>query len=310
MTPFLRASYIIVGYLLLAAAACAAPRPDPAEPSPQREFTILKNLVPVTARAAEAPMGPPFDLDLCVRYKDDRFRLTTSILAAGTIPEAIRQQKRYTGWKGPYVFVRTSCGGGNRWRCTREEVFRVRNGHLVHLGSVFARPDDPPGSSFQGGRFVDLYNKFEMNDLTGHADAPAPWLVLYEKRGRFCVDVPGTWQKNRTEFQRNHKLVHAFMSAKKRVGDKDRFDTTGALLFNAVLSKYCSKTEYLKELGAAAERALDKEQLCIFLEIVSQVVPGELPAQEPDSVALAAIRPGKPETGHFPHGIPCVLGTP
>ncbi|HPS94267.1 MAG TPA: hypothetical protein PK600_07385, partial [Deltaproteobacteria bacterium] len=78
----------------------------------------------MTARAAEPSAGSPFDLDLWVRYKDDLFRLATSILAAGTIPEAIRQQKKYTGWKGPYVFVRTSCGGGNRWRCTREEVFR------------------------------------------------------------------------------------------------------------------------------------------------------------------------------------------
>jgi len=279
MIPFLRASYITVGYLLLAGAACAAPRPDPVEPSPPREFTILKNIVTVTARAAEPTSGSPFDLDLCVRYRDDQFRLATSILAAGTVPEAVQQQKKYTGWKNPYVFVRTSCGGGNRWRCNREEVFRVRNGHLVHLGSVFVRSDDRFGSSFQNGRFVDLYNKFEMNDLTGHADAPAPWLVLYEKRGRFCVDVPGTWQKNQAEFRRNHRLVHSFSSEKKSGGDEDRSDTTGALLFNAVLSKYCSKPEYLKELRAAAERVLDKEQLCIFLEIVSQVVPGELPAQ-------------------------------
>lgn len=279
MISFLRTSLIAVGYILLAITAFAASNRNYDKSSLSEEFVILDHIVKVTAKVTEANGPSPFDLDLFVRYKNDKFELETSIIAVENIAEAIEQQRKNTGWKGSYLFVRTSCGGGNRWRCSREEIFRIIDGHLIHVGSAFARYDDITGSSFKNGRFLDIYNNFEMNDLTGHAGAPAIWLALYEKGGRFKVDINGTRRKNKSEFKRNRVCIHSSISAKKKVREKDRAHTIEAILHTAILSKYCNKPEYLKEIYEAALTVMDKEQYQIFLEIMSQVVPGELPTE-------------------------------
>jgi hypothetical protein len=52
---------------------------------------------------------------------------------------------------------------------------------------------------------------------------------------------------------------------------------SGPLLFNAVLGKYCKRQTDMDSFLRIANKNLDRNSLRIFNEILTGVVPGELP---------------------------------
>jgi hypothetical protein len=228
--------------------------------SDKKVITVVEKPVKVTMKLLDQ-IRDHYHFELNVIYAKDKFRFETEMAQIEDLNEATSEQRKRTGWKGPYFFVGWCRGGGNASRGFLDIVFKIKDGHLIYIGEVNADEPDEPGSSYKGGVFRDIYNKFEVNDLTAHAGSPMFWLVLEEKNGRLQVNLRRTWEENSKDFSKNAKTL----------GNVDE------ILFNAVLAKYCQRKAELGQMIQAAKAKLDKEDLENFMKILSQVVPGELP---------------------------------
>lgn len=67
---------------------------------------------------------------------DTKFEVTYYPISVDPPQEVIDLIRKSTGWKDWYLFVPSSCGTGNAWKCDTEHVFMVKNGKLIKLGSL------------------------------------------------------------------------------------------------------------------------------------------------------------------------------
>jgi hypothetical protein len=227
---------------------------SPPQSSNKQVITITEKPVKVTMKLLDQYKNH-YQFELNVIYGKERFRFETEMAGIENSNQAIALQRSRTGWKGPYFFVGWDRGGGNASRGFLDLVFTLRDEQLVYIGETLAGEVDEPGGSYKEGAFRDIYDKFENNELTSHAEAPLFSLVLEEKDGRFQVNLSRTWEEN---------------STMKTRGAED-------ILYNAVLAKYCQRKAELEEKIQAAKSMFDKEEFAKFMNILSQVVPGELP---------------------------------
>ena len=246
------------------------------------KFIILSDSVKVTATLNNPPDDEPFEAELTIERGNDRFRISTSIYGAKDQDEAISVLKRVTGWKEGYLFVREDCGGGNAWRCDLDHVFAIRQGRLNHLGEVAAgMPWDSLVGKYKDGYFTDIYNKFEINDLTSHAHAPGMTLFLQEKGGHLQVNLEYTCLQNREVFMEDAAKI-AGNRGKEFADENSRaVYLIPPILSNAVYAKYCRRGTELSHIMRVAKSVLTKHELQKFLAILAQVVPGEKPEPEP-----------------------------
>jgi len=229
--------------------------------SDKKVITVVEKPVKVTMKLLNHD-DDDYQFELGVIYGKDKFHFENLMAHVTDFNQAISQQRKEIGWKGPYLFIGCDCdAGGNATRLCLDLVFTIRDGRLVYIGEASAAETGEMGSSYKGGVFQDFYDKFETNDLTSHARAPVFRLVLEEKNGRFQVNLTRTWEENYKEFSANAKTL--------RNADE--------ILFNAVLAKYCQRKAELEQMIQAAKTKLGKEDLEGFMKIISQVVPGELP---------------------------------
>lgn len=181
--------------------------------------------------------------------------------------------QRSIAWKGGYLFVRLECGGGNAWRFNREQVFALRQGRLVHIGEILGgQRDEKPGRYYEDGWFIDLYDKFELNSLVGHAFAPG--ITLHERVvfDHLEVDLKRTWLENQKDFDDNTLRFSG-------VEPGDELEDIQPLLHNAVIAKYCRRDDELQAVLGLAKAHLDRDRLQRLIKIPSEVVPGELPPE-------------------------------
>lgn len=228
--------------------------------SDKQMITIIEKPVKVTMKVLDL-YNNHYQCELSVVHGKARFRFETELAGVENLDAAIARQRSRTGWKDPYFFVGWERGGGNASRGLLDLVFTIRDGQLVYIGEVVAEETDEPGSVYKEGTFRDIYDKFETNELTCHAGAPIFWLVLEEEDGSFQVNLSRTWEENRPAFFENVKTLR----------------TAEEILYNTVLAKYCQRMIELMQMTHVANSDLDKEELKIFMDILSKVVPGELP---------------------------------
>jgi len=232
--------------------------------SDKQMMTIIEKPVKVTMQLINQ-YSNDYQFELNVIYGKERFRFENEMAYVQDMNQAISQQRSRTGWKGPYLFIGCGCDtGGNAARLCLDLVFAIRDGKLIYIGEALGGEEPEPGGSYKGGVFRDVYDKFEINDLTCHAGAPMLWLILEEKDGRFRVNLRRTWEENSKEFSENAKTLR----------------NAEEILFNAVLAKYCQHKAELEKMIQAAKSRLDKEELKMFMKILSKVIPGELPEKE------------------------------
>lgn len=239
------------------------------------EFTILADKVKVTATQEGVPND--FMFALTVAHGDQRFTLSTALtIGVRNQQDAIMAMKKTMGWKGDYLFIREECGGGNIWRCNLNHVFALREGRLIYIGEVAGEERIAPCPSFKDGYFIDVYDKLECNDLTCHARAPAIRLIMKEKRGRFHVVLQRTWQANLQQFLENMAEIRE-MLANAHEEPPELSGIADLLLFNAALAKYCKRHKEFDQIIRMAQ-AGSSEKGKQILQILAEVVPGELPA--------------------------------
>ena len=245
-----------------------------------KAVVLLQHPVKVTVAPGESEWPDLHRLEISVVGGGKRFRFTTS-QCAKSLDDALAFQREETRWRGPYLLIRYDRGGGNATRDYLDVVFTLRKGRLLYLGEVEA-------DSYKGGTFRDTYNKFELNGLTSHAGAPMFPLVVEEKGGRLRVNIEKTWQENRGTYRENVAWVPGVLGKRVPLSGPDLIDLTDSLLFNAVLAKYCQRPRELEQALEAAAIGLKREDPKLFdqfKEIVSQVIPGELPERAVKVVA-------------------------
>ena len=187
--------------------ASAAPMPSRGPHEPQLVFdkpavVLAEKPVLVTAQLAAGPPGY-FTARIGVSRGADHFALTTLVRPGGEggYDDAVADVRKAVGWKGSYLFVATSCGSGNSWKCSSEAVFMVKSGRLVGLGSLAGRETGRFGTCRRGGWFMDYETDFEFNDLTSHATAPGFDLLLVQRGGKLVGERDSTWKLNAARFR-------------------------------------------------------------------------------------------------------------
>ncbi len=97
-----------------------------------------------------------------------------------------------------YLFIETD-DRSTAWRSDRLNVFAIRAGRLVHLGDVVAeQPHLNTGTGPAGldGRFVDIDDQLETNEVTLHIDAPRVWVFLKENHSKLVYNPTLCWPAN------------------------------------------------------------------------------------------------------------------
>jgi len=175
-------------------------------------------------------------------------------------------------WKGKYLLVPTSCGGGNAWRCETTHIFMISNDRLLKVGEGVLDTIDKNGY----GQFHDFYDKYESNDLTCHADAPGFTLYMFESNGTLKVDLNETWENNQNVYQeyRNTLDTLAKQSDAKSVDDLAKLRP---IVYNSVLCRYCKKQDETVHWNIVANMILENDLKVKLDKLLSSVVPGEIP---------------------------------
>jgi hypothetical protein len=272
MTAVLSSSILLVALGMACFGPIAFHIPERSDQANPETFRAVSGGINISANLNPASIeGSMYVFDLAISHEKDRFASTTVISQVNTKEQAIEVLKNSFGWKGDYFFIRLECGGGNAWRCDREQVFVAIGGRLSRVGeTVSGGRDSKLGEFYQDGYFIDIYDKFETNNLTSHVGAPGIWIYSKFIDRHLQVDLEQTWLKNR---QRSTEKLDLGKIPKSN----SDADIKSALIWNGVLAKYCRHEADLLSVISLAKAQLDAKSSNLFLQILDRVVPGELP---------------------------------
>ena len=207
------------------------------------------------------------EFDLIVKTGQESFVLSTMPCGGiKSVEDAVSRIKEGTRWKCDHLFVPTDCGCGNFVHCNRLEVFTIRGGRLIHVGSNAELPDE---DCF----FYDI-EQIGVDGISFASHAVFP-VVMREEAGRFVVDLDRTWEKNKGLYEKEGERIEQLenQSAEKH------FETLlRPFLFRAALAAYCNRMEELRKGLQEAALTLDEEQFEIIDDIAFHVRPGGVPA--------------------------------
>lgn len=234
------------------------------------ELTVLmQKPVKVSTKHIDGDIPNHYQFELHIKHSSSHFKFNTEI-QSDSLAAALNSQKESVRWKEPYLLIGWERGGGNAARGYLDAVFMLHKGKLLYLGEVDA-------DSFENEVFKDWYDKFELNSLTSHAEAPLIKLVIEEKSGRLVVNLEKTWTENQKRFNDNKGIIKYIQTKEKMKSESRVRQLYGPLLFNTILGKYCKHEKETISFDEIAKNELDKESLKLFNDILSRVIPGELP---------------------------------
>jgi hypothetical protein len=248
---------------------------------PKSKYTIMNDKVNIEATVErigdeEVSSRREFEFTLTVSKGTESYQYESVDEECNTMNEVITKLKSSVAWKDQYLLVPVSCGGGNAARCEIMQVFMVSDDHLIRVGEAGIGTED---TDYSSGKFHDIYDKLEMNDLTCHADAPLFTIIMYERNGSMAVHLAETFDTNLEEYNRNRLLLDSIATMRHPVSI-DISTTLPPLLYNSVLSKYCQKQNEMNHCRSLAKILFDRELIAKLDLNLSLVVPGELPYEE------------------------------
>jgi hypothetical protein len=246
-------------------------------PLSKNTYSILHDSVDVDAVISpeyftDPSLRPVFDILLNVHKGADNFQCESVYTDCDTSTEVVDRLQRSITWKGKYLLVPTSCGGGNAWRCDIMHVYCIVDNRLKNVGEASI---DTNGEH-DDGRFVDIYDKLESNNLTSHAEAPGFSIILYDSNGTFAANLTETWEENQSRYSENKSILES-LSNKKNPQLIEDYEKLPPLVFNSVLCKYCQRQDELKLWNTLSSRLIDEDAKILLDSMLTLVVPGELP---------------------------------
>ncbi|HTY23021.1 MAG TPA: hypothetical protein VMC85_07815, partial [Desulfomonilaceae bacterium] len=194
--------------------------------------------------------------DLMVKTRQESFVLSTWPCGGiRSLEEAVSRIKEGTRWKYGHLFVPTECGCGNFVHCNRLEVFTIRRGRLIHIGSNAELPDED----------CFFYDIKQIGDIGISFASSALFPVLMrEEAGRFVVDLDRTWEKNKGLYEKEGESIERL----KNQSAEKHFETLlRPFLFRAALAAYCNRMEELRRVLQEAALTLDEKQFEIIDDI-------------------------------------------
>ena len=231
---------------------------------------LLQKPVRVVAR----PIGRAantYDCEITVSAGGRNVRIETMPVAP-TWTKASAAIRERVQWKNDYLFVGTDCGGGNAYCCYAERVFALQNGVLVDFGHVCPRDAHGAGSSFDGTRFIDEYDRLEGNALTPHAESPEFPIVRVRSGNALVTDRDATWQMNQAAFD-------GFDVTLKKA-HRGQYGLRQHILFNAALAKYCGRRAELRQTMSLARQLLTREERSRLGDALDDVKEGGPPHRD------------------------------
>ena len=145
------------------------------------------------------------------------------------------------------------------------------DGVATRLGDVIGDGTDV----FTHGQFVDVYDKLEGK--SGEIEpTPSFVLMLDDDNGRLVVNAYATWQRNDSLWNKGNQQLAAPLMGKLGIGSEHPHLNT-ALLSSAALARYCNQDAELQALLDKASKSLSADELRVVTDVISKVVPLELP---------------------------------
>jgi len=186
---------------------------------------------------------------------DGKRRLCFSSSAMGSPRERRANFNQVINQDG-YLFVPTSCGGGNASKCQGYQAFATTP-KLRWLGNLTGRrtEQDQNVVVYDKGIFYDTGDQLEINDLLSHAASPR-YVVAYTAGAQSLVFDPArTWAEN----------ARAYGEAQ---------DDPPGLLMRAGLAKLCGRSKELTALNAKAKSLFNPGQFKAYQNSLKQVALG------------------------------------
>lgn len=246
----------------------------------KNKYSIIKGSVNIDAVIEavddEDPSLPRlYDITLSISKGPNSFEYESFYVDRDSVDGVMAKLRGIIAWEGKYLLVPISCGGGNAWRCDIVQVFMVLNDRLVKVGEA----GSDRYKEYRTGRFHDIYDKLEINDLTSHADAPGFIIRMDEIDGTMVANLIDTWKENQGRYSDNQVLLDRITKNRNRksIGD---LKTLPLLLFNSVLSKYCQKEDELNHWNFVANLLLDQASKAQLDSMITLATPGELPSSD------------------------------
>ena len=227
-----------------------------------KSFKIPAGKTRITATVTEVAEGYQV---LLIEISEGRkiFHVTTVIQGSKKSAVISRDLKQTTGWKGRYLFVRSSCGGGNIYRCNVDHIFKRINNELHQLATVGVlagkvETTDIIGPSFKNGIFLDVETSMETNDFTSHSNAPFIVLGLKDRGTRLSLDRERTWYLNREECIKNINAANDALSKNDLVY---RRYTAEGLLHNLAVAKLTDRKQDYNQASILIARLIGEYNL-------------------------------------------------
>lgn len=237
---------------------------------------IMEQPVQVTIESLRHGEDSLLPVAVYVRYKKQGFVFRNELMESD-IDQAATVEKRCTEWKEPYLFVYSTCGGGNAWRCDGFQLFKMSGERIAYLGEIASIGSDDPKPAFDGKYFRMVYDRLEGNALTSHAGAPSFFLMIVDEDGKLKANLDATWSVNAAEYERNRQAIAEAKAKGAEMKTREReFEATPLILFNAALAKYCGKKAELSQIMQTAKRDLAGDQYSLLVKELRRVKPGEI----------------------------------
>ncbi len=170
---------------------------------------MIDDLLEVTGELRSDAERSFFPITIHVKYNKKGFVIESEFMGVPSFKEAVSQQKAFTFWRKPYLFLYMACGGSNSWRCEGYQLFSLKESQLAYLGEIDIKSgkESKPEPAFDGKHFFQVYDKLESNSLTSHSDSPDFLLALVDDNNKLKADLKQTWSVNSVEYERNWSTI-------------------------------------------------------------------------------------------------------
>ena len=153
--------------------------------------------------------------------------------------------------------------GGNCWACEGIHAAALDNGKLFYLGEF---------GSFKDGYLIKPYSELELNNITGHADAPS-WLLYFKYAGgKAVLDMNKTCATAQTRYAVEKDDLLRTLARERTVDTPPNWieqNVKPALLSTLALAKYCGFQNDFRDIlnSAKSNRELATPETLQKLEV-------------------------------------------
>ena len=258
-----------------------------------------------------------YEFVVSVDYLKQRYRFATFVPDFESVTEGLVRQRALMGWKGDYLFVRHQCGQPAEWRCVVDQVFTLDGDRLAHLGAVESGRCKELGCRYQldTGIFIDLYDVYPINPVTGNPDTPPLPIARRADRTRLVADLDATWRMNEATYRTSLACLDHTAKTGFEPPCQNNENPWSAVTFIAKLTHYTTRNRERDSLfanqatGYCAKSADPKCKWRIagVQDYFQRFQPGASPIYNPSPVTMVSanadeskalesqkIQPGKP----------------